>query len=219
VFLDEISDTSQAMQSRLLRVLQDGEIRPVGGTKTVKTDARIIAATNRPLEEEVKAGRFREDLYYRLNVFPVTLPPLRERREDIADLAELFVKKFSDRLNKKIRAISTEALRLLRAADFPGNVRELENEMERAVTLAEPGGTIEPGHLSRRFRIREEYVPESGKGSGGMKSAVESLEKRLILDALSKAENNVSRAASALGLSRMGLYKKIARYRIDLRVP
>jgi two-component system, NtrC family, response regulator HupR/HoxA len=217
VFLDEIADTSQAMQSRLLRVLQDGEIRPVGGVKTVKTNARIIAATNKPIEEEVRSGRFREDLYYRLNVFPVTLPPLRDRREDIADIAELFVKKFSDRLGKKIRSISTEALRLLRTADYPGNVRELENEIERAVTLAESGGAIKPEHLSPRFRTREESGPEPGNGRGGMKTSVESLEKRLILDALSRAENNVSKAASALGLSRMGLYKKIARYKIEVR--
>jgi two-component system response regulator HupR/HoxA len=217
VFLDEIADTSQAMQSRLLRVLQDGEIRPVGGTKTIKTDARIIAATNKPLEEEVKSGRFREDLYYRLNVFPVTLPPLRDRREDIADIVDHFVKKFSARLDKKIRSVSPEALRLLRTADYPGNIRELENEIERAVTLAEPGGAIRSGHLSARFGIQEEPDKGREKGTGTLKASVEILEKRLILDALSKTENNVSKAASALGLSRVGLYKKLARYKIEVR--
>jgi len=217
VFLDEIADTSSAMQTRLLRVVQEGEIRPVGGTKTVKTDARIIAATNKPLEDEVRTGRFREDLYYRLNVFPVTLPPLRDRREDIEDLAEHFVKKFSAKLDKKIHSVSPEVLRLLRTADFPGNIRELENEIERAVTLAEPGGVLKPEHLSSRFRSAEGPHRLSGKEAGTLKAMVEALEKRLIIDALSKAENNISKASSALGLSRVGLYKKLARYKIEVR--
>ncbi len=217
VFLDEIADTSPAMQSRLLRVLQDGEIRPVGGTKTVKTDARIIAATNKPLDGEVQSGRFREDLYYRLNVFPVTLPPLRERREDIEDLTDLFVRKYSERLDKKIRSVSPEALRLLRTADYPGNIRELENEIERAVTLAESGGPLRPEHLSARFRSQRESDQGPDKGNGTLKGSVEILEKRLILEALSRADNNISRAASALGLSRVGLYKKLARYKIEVR--
>ncbi len=210
VFLDEIADTSPGLQTRLLRVLQDGEVRPVGGTKTVRTDCRVIAATNKDLDAERKAGRFREDLFYRLNVFPVRLPPLRERREDMPDLIGHFVAKCSEKLGRPVKPVSAEALRLLRAADWPGNVRELENEMERAVTMAADEKVIEPRHLSPRFLL------SSGEsaGTGSLKESVEALEKKMIIASLTRCGNNVTRAAAELGLSRLGLYKKMERYGI-----
>lgn len=211
VFLDEIAETSPALQTRLLRVLQDGEVRPVGGTRTVRTDCRVIAATNRDLDAERKAGRFREDLFYRLNVFPVRLPPLRERPEDLPDLIAHFVAKCSEKLGRPVKPVSAEALRMLRAADWPGNVRELENEMERAVTLAGDEKAIEPRHLSPRFQAAG---VESGE-TGSLKRSVEALEKKMIAASLTRCGNNVTRAAAELGLSRLGLYKKIERYGIN----
>jgi two-component system response regulator HupR/HoxA len=210
IFLDEIADTSPAFQTRLLRVLQDGEIRPLGGTRTVRTDTRVIAATNKDLDAERKAGRFREDLFYRLNVFPVRLPPLRERREDLADLIAHFVRKCSEKLGRPVKPVSAQAERLLRAADWPGNVRELENEIERAVTMAADEKIIEPRHLSPRF------LQSAGESAdpGSLKESVEALEKKMISAALIRSGNNISRAAAELGLSRLGLYKKMERYGI-----
>jgi two-component system, NtrC family, response regulator HupR/HoxA len=214
VFLDEIADTSAAMQQRLLRVLEEGEIRPVGAVKPKTVDVRIIAATNKNLESELKAGRFREDLYYRLNVFPVRLPPLRERREDIPDLADHFVRKCSERLRKPVRSMDPAALALLVRAEFPGNIRELENEIERAVALVGSDGIITPDLLSPRFRLAPAPPGEADTGSGTMKHKVESLEKRWIEEALQKSGNNITKAAEMLGLSRLGLYKKLDRYGI-----
>jgi two-component system response regulator HupR/HoxA len=211
VFLDEITDTTPALQQRLLRVLQEGEIRPVGATQMLRVEARIIAAANRDIEAEVKAGRFREDLYYRLNVFPVRLPPLRERREDIPDLVDHFVRKFSEKLRKSVRSVDPETLTLLGRAEFPGNIRELENEIERAVNLAEQGGILTPDLLSPRFRKNPDLPREN---AAMMKDQVEALEKRMILAAIRDTEGNISKAAETLGLSRVGLYKKLKRYSI-----
>jgi two-component system, NtrC family, response regulator HupR/HoxA len=210
IFLDEIADTSPALQTRLLRVLQDGELRPVGGTRTLKTNVRVIAATNKDLTAELKAGRFREDLYYRLNVFPVRLHPLRERREDLADLIAHFVRKCSKKLGRSVKSVSPAAERLLHAAEWPGNVRELENEIERAVTLAGDESVIEPRHLSPRFLRTGGDAPETGT----LRESVETLEKKMISAALIRSGSNVSRAAAELGLSRLGLYKKMERYGI-----
>jgi len=213
VFLDEIGDTSPAMQMRLLRVLQEGEIKPVGSSRSLHIDVRVIAATNKDLETEVKAGRFREDLYYRLCVFPVRLPPLRERKKDIPELAHHFIKKFADRIGKSIAGLTPEALILLQQADFPGNIRELENEMERAVTLAEDEHSIHPELLSPRFHSSGSAVVSGSEH--GLKNRVETLEKRLILDALHETRGNILRAAEKLKISRAGLHKKLKRYQID----
>jgi transcriptional regulator with GAF, ATPase, and Fis domain len=148
IFLDEITDTSKAFQQRLLRVLQEGEIHPLGSDKAVKVDVRVISASQKDLGEEVKQGRFRADLFYRLNVFPVTLPTLRERHSDIPILIEHFLRVYSQRLGKEINGISQEVLSSLMVYPFPGNVRELENIIERAVVLAKDGSTLTEDQIS-----------------------------------------------------------------------
>jgi two-component system response regulator HupR/HoxA len=214
VFLDEIADTSAALQLRLLRILQEGEFKPVGGTKTVQVDVRVIAATNKNLEEEVKSGRFREDLYYRLNVFPIHLPPLHDRRDDIPDLVAHFVKKYTKRIGKNITAIDPAAMQMLTAAPYPGNIRELENEIERIITLADDNAPVTPELLSPRFHSAP-AVNSLLSGSGSLKDQVEELEKNLIINSLKKTNGNILRAAELLNLSRAGLHKKLNRYRID----
>jgi two-component system response regulator HupR/HoxA len=214
VFLDEIADTSSALQLRLLRILQEGEFKPVGGTKTITVNVRIIAATNKNLDEEVSSGRFREDLYYRLNVFPIQLPPLRERREDIPDLVDHFIRKYSKKIKKNVRGIDSEALDLLIKAPYPGNIRELENEIERFLTLADDNSLITIDLLSPRFHS------QSGNGlrrsaNDSLKDQVENLEKDLIIQALQETKGNILRAAEKLKLSRAGLHKKLHRYKIN----
>ena len=217
VFLDEVGDMSPAMQIRLLRVLQEGEIKPVGSAAVRHVDVRILAATHRNLEEEVRAGRFREDLFYRLNVYPVMLPPLRERPEDIQDLAGHFVEKFCRKLNKKISGISGDVLEIFIKYPWPGNIREMENEIERAVTLADPDAALTPDLLSPRF-----FRLAGGAGSGtktgaDLKAEVQGIEKRRILEILEKNSGNISKTAAELGLSRQGLHKKLNRYGIKAK--
>ncbi|RMH65662.1 MAG: sigma-54-dependent Fis family transcriptional regulator [Calditrichaeota bacterium] len=213
VFLDEIGDTTPALQLGLLRVLQEGEVKPVGSTRTIKVDVRVIAATNRDLLEAVEEGTFREDLYYRLNVFPIHLPPLRERREDIAELARFFMEKYARRLNKTIKGMTPLFIELLEQAPWPGNVRELENEMERVVTLADEGGMLEPELLSERFHLNKETLTFSENGMT-LKEAVGRLEKRMIEQALTKTSGNILKAAEILGVSRVGLHKMLQRHQI-----
>ena len=215
VFLDEIADTSPALQLRLLRVLQESEVKPVGGMQPIKVDVRIIAATNKILEDEVKAGRFREDLYYRLNVFPITLPPLRERKEDIPDLISHFINKYAKKIGRNISTMEENAVDLLKNASFPGNIRELENEIERTVTLADDNSAITVSLLSQRFHNKEKVMQEDSVCSDSLKDQVEELEKRLIKNTLDKTNGNIMKAAHLLKLSRVGLYKKINRYKID----
>jgi two-component system response regulator HupR/HoxA len=216
VFLDEIADTSPALQVRLLRVLQEGEIKPVGGTKTIKVDVRVIAATNKNLEQLVSEHKFREDLYYRLNVFPIMLPPLHERREDIGDLVHHFLKKYAQKTNKIINTITPEAMQLLTQASYPGNIRELENEIERAVTLTDDGTAITPEVLSTRFHMTQSTtIPE--KDNQSLKDQVEELERKMILQTLRATQGNILQAAAKLQLSRAGLYKKIKRYKIPVK--
>jgi two-component system, NtrC family, response regulator HupR/HoxA len=211
VFLDEIADTSAALQLRLLRVLQEGEIKPVGGSKTVSVNVRIIAATNKNLEDEVKKGSFREDLYYRLNVFPIILPPLRERREDITDLVDHFIAKYSKKIGKNINSISQEALALLLRSPFSGNIRELENEIERAITLADDNTSLTPELISPRFHNLEPSTPNESDDTLSLKDAVSQLEKKLITSALLETNGNILKAAENLQLSRPGLHKMIKR--------
>jgi two-component system response regulator HupR/HoxA len=211
VFLDEIADTSPALQLRLLRVLQEGEIKPVGGTKTRRVDVRIIAATNKNLEQLVTKGEFREDLYYRLNVFPIELPPLRERPEDIPDLVKHFVEKYSKRISKKIKNVSPTVVDYLMRANFPGNIRELENEIERMVTMADAGSDVTPDLLSPRFTQPDIAQKGSDTESGSFKKQIESLEIELIQKALDETDGNILQAAEKLNLSRAGLHKKMKR--------
>jgi transcriptional regulator with PAS, ATPase and Fis domain len=194
------------MQLRLLRVLQEGEIRRVGASAPRKVDVRVLAATNTDLEADVEAGRFRKDLYYRLNVFPIRLPPLRERAEDIPMLAEHFLRVYRERARRAVPSISPEAMRHLRAYPFPGNVRELENEIERAVALADPGRPIGPEHLSERIRAggTRAATPRT------LNDAIEELKRRMIEDALRECGSK-TRAAERLGLTRQSLQQMLRR--------
>ncbi|MEJ2633930.1 MAG: sigma-54 dependent transcriptional regulator [Calditrichia bacterium] len=219
IFLDEIGDTSPALQQRLLRVLQEGEIRPVGSEKSIYVDVRIISATNQNLEQAIRTGRFREDLYYRLNVFPIRIPPLRERREDIPLLAEHFVIKYSRKSGKKIAGITTEALKILMAGSYPGNVRELENEIERAVALAESGSPITADLLSPRLKGGQTFLPDLLQEDNSLKEITESIEKYYITEKLKQHKGNITHTAEDLGLSRVGLQKKIQRYGLEVKRP
>ena len=206
IFLDEVGEMSPGMQLRLLRVLQEGEIRRVGGSTPRKIDVRVLAATNSDLETEVESGRFRKDLYYRLNVFPIGLPPLRDRAGDIPSLAEHFLRTYRERARRAVPSISPEAMRCLGAYPFPGNVRELENEIERAVALAEPGQPIGLEHLSVRIRNAGDKDPLPRT----LNEAIEQLKRRMIEDALRECGSK-TRAAERLGLTRQSLQQMLRR--------
>ena len=207
LFLDEVGDLKRDLQVKLLRTLQEREILRVGGTERVKVDVRIIAATNQDLERAVREGRFREDLYYRLNVIAITLPPLRERRTDIPLLLEHFLVKYSE--GRVAKPVSEDALKMLMAYDWPGNVRQLESVVERAVLLSE-GETIVVDDLPAAVRARINTtadpiaieIPDTGID-------IESVERSLILKALDKAQGNVTRAARLLGLTRRTLQYRL----------
>lgn len=206
LFLDEIGEMPLSIQPKLLRVIQEKEFERLGGVKPVKVDVRIIAATNRNLEEMVKKGLFREDLYYRLNVVRIFIPPLRERKEDIPVLIDHFIEKYSKKHGKNIKGISKEARDSLLRYDYPGNVRELENIIERACILSR-GEIITSEDI---FGFKSKEKEESGK----LKYKVESLEKALILDALRNCEWIQTRAAEELGISERMLRYKMKKYGI-----
>ena len=205
LFLDEIGDISPTVQIKLLRVLQEQEFERVGGTETIRVNVRIIAATNKNLRELVKAGTFREDLYYRLNVFPIYVPPLRKRKSDIVLLADYFLEKYSKQFGKPIRRLSSAAIDMLLAYHWPGNVRELENCIERAVLVAE-GPVIHPHHMPPTLQTAE----ASGTVTrGNLKSLVEAYERDLICDALKSARGVIAKAARALGTTQRIMGYKI----------
>lgn len=208
LFLDEIGDISQSTQVKLLRVLQEKEFVRVGGTRTIATDVRIIAATNRDLHSAMEKGEFREDLYYRLNVFPINLPPLRSRREDLPQLVDHFVTISATQLGCPRPAVSDEAMALLAGYKWPGNIRELQNIVERAVLLAD-GGTLSSAHLPRE--IAGEDAPKDTKSE----SSLWGYEKALILKALRENNWNQSKAARALGISRDNLRYRVKKYEIE----
>jgi Nif-specific regulatory protein len=213
LFLDEIGELSQAVQAKLLRVLQEGEFQRVGGSSTLKTEARVIAATNRDLEKEVAEGRFRSDLYWRLNVFPLRVPPLRERRSDIVLLADHFAEKHGRRAGKPILRISSPAIDLLVTYHWPGNVRELENCIERAVILS-TDSVIHAYHLPPSLQSAD----STGTGPAStLDASLARLERELLVEALKICRGNAAAAARRLGITerRMGL--AIHRYGIDWR--
>lgn len=217
IFLDEIGETSPAFQVKLLRVLQEGEIRPLGARLTRKVDVRVIAATNRTLEDEVREKHFRRDLYYRLAAFPLHIPPLRERPMDIHLLAERLLAETRKGFGKPIRAFSDDALAVLKSYDWPGNVRELQNEIQRMVALAETD-MLELGLVSPRIRARAcpggRAIAESHQRRT-LKDQVEALEAQILGDALARHRWNISRVADELGLSRVGLRAKLNRYGLE----
>jgi Nif-specific regulatory protein len=198
-----------SLQAKLLRALQEGEIRPVGGTQPKQVNVRIVAATNRNLENEVTAGRFREDLYYRLKVFPLRVPPLRERREDVAPLATFFLARYTREMGKSVLGFAQETLETMSSYDFPGNVRELENEVQRLVIQAEDGGFITPELLSPRVRQIETVLLSAGAAKGSLKEMVDQVERHILIEALREHGNNKTAAAKSLGITREGLHKKL----------
>ncbi|MCH9006577.1 sigma-54-dependent Fis family transcriptional regulator [candidate division KSB1 bacterium] len=218
LFLDEINNTSPALQAKLLRVIQEGEVRPVGGTNTIKVDVRIVSATSKDLAQCVKEGTFREDLFFRLKVVPLKLPPLRERKEDIPILANHFLGKYNKALKKKLETFDTETTELLTQYHWPGNVRELENCIERIATLAEPDiRTVTADLLPDEVNtMKTPSRPLLALGNETkLERAVELLERTMVKQALGKFEGNRTRAAAHLGLSRRGLLNKIERYELE----
>lgn len=214
LFLDEIGELPTALQVKLLRVLQDETIRRLGDTKDTKVDTRIVAATHRDLTAEVKAGRFREDLFYRLNVLPILVPPLRARREDIALLIDHFVARNNARLGTTIRGVDPEARRLLMEYSWPGNVRELENTIERAMVLSD-GDLLVAADLPERVReARDPVQVQLASGELSIKKTTRIIEETLIRRALQKTKGNRTRAAEALELSHRALLYKIKDYKI-----
>ncbi len=213
IFLDEIGEISQNIQAKLLRVLQEKEFEKIGGSETLKTDARIIAATNRDLEERVKAGEFREDLYYRLNIMPVTVPPLRERKSDILMLASHFIKKYNAENANHVKRISTPAIDMLMSYHWPGNVRELENCIERAIILTEDD-TIHGTNLPPTLQISH-FSQDDNQGS--LQNQLDALEYEIIIEALKSNHGNLSRAADRLGLTNRQIGLRAGKYNINFK--
>jgi transcriptional regulator with PAS, ATPase and Fis domain len=211
LFLDEVGELSMPLQAKFLRVLQSREFEPLGGTRTVKVDVRIITATNRNLEKMVREGRFREDLYYRLNVFPVVLPSLRERREDLPALAEFFLKKFSRKNRREDLSLAPEVLEAFRRYPWPGNIRELENVMERAVILCQ-GAVITVENLPPAMQLKGEAAVS------GEEHELEDLEyeRKLISRTLERVSGQRQQAAEILGISLDELNFKIRSYGLEM---
>ena len=211
LFLDEVTEMSPGMQVKLLRVVQEREVLPVGGTQTRKIDLRFIAASNRNMKDWVAEGRFRQDLYFRLNVVNLHIPPLSERRDDIPLLAQHFLDRAAPVMGKSVRGISDEALAILKSYDFPGNVRELENIVERGVALCQ-GDTLEAAHLPDDLR---ELTLRAFRKKAGRIATLDEQERDYILWVLEQAHGNQTLAAQMLGIDRVSLWRKLKRYAIE----
>jgi DNA-binding NtrC family response regulator len=209
VFLDEVGDMSLSMQAKLLRVLQEEEVKPVGGNETIPVDVRVVAATHQDLDALVRAGRFRVDLYYRLHVVALHVPPLRERREDIPILAEHFLREYAARSNRVLRGFSPRAVDALLAHPWPGNVRELENVVERAVALA-PGSTVEESDLPEKLIGHSRAAPAEPQGAS--RATLDEVARNYVLQVLDQVRGNKSEAARVLGIPRRTLYRMLERY-------
>ena len=207
LFLDEITEMPPGMQVKLLRTLQEREIMPIGSTEPVKIDIRFVAATNRDILKMVSDGRFRQDLYFRINVMNIYLPPLAKRRQDIPLLAHYFINKYNTRTDKKVTSLSPEALRQLMVYDFPGNVRELENIIERAIVLAR-GETIEVEHLP-------EMAVQTFRSNKGSMPSLDDQERSYIEWVLDQTEGNKTKAAEILGIDRVSLWRKLKKYALN----
>ncbi|MCK9274591.1 MAG: sigma-54 dependent transcriptional regulator [Syntrophales bacterium] len=217
LFLDEIGELPKDMQAKLLRAIQDQEFERVGGLETIKVDVRLIAATNRDLRKDVKTGQFREDLYYRLNVLPVELPPLRERKEDIALLLQYFLDKFNRKLNRNIESVELDLVECCRNYSWPGNIRQMENLMERLVLLAKDtvlhAANLPPEiRYTSRAESVQAHCPDTSSFKDILKERTESIERIMIANVLEECNGNVSQAARKLGLSRKGLQLKMIKY-------
>jgi DNA-binding NtrC family response regulator/tetratricopeptide (TPR) repeat protein len=225
LFLDEIGDLPIDVQPKLLRFLEQSEIMPIGETKPQRVDVRVLAATNADLEQRVAEGKFREDLYYRLSVIRIHVPPLRDRREEIPHLSTFFLREASERLSKPDIQLSSETLDVFSQYWWPGNVRQLKNEIQRAVALSAPGGTIEPPHLSPEIGSTRIVEPLPGlptieprpRTSPNLAFAIEQVEREMIQGTLDRTGGNISETARVLGLTRRGLYLKMRRLHLDTR--
>jgi len=217
IFLDEVADMSLKAQAKILRILQEKKFERVGGTKLIETDVRVLAATNKDLEKEMEAGRFRQDLYYRLNVIPLRIPPLRERKEDIPLLVKCFLRDFALREGEAEKTMTDEAIEMLMHHDWPGNVRELKNFVERLIIMT-PGQVID----------REDLPPFNAKGTPALmesafleyetyRQAKMAFEKQYIMKMLKKYDGNISRTAEAIGIERSNLHRKIKAYGLDVK--
>ncbi len=215
VFLDEIADMPPAMQVKLLRVLQERQVRRVGGSRYLKVNFRLITSSNRDMLEEVKKGNFRDDLFYRIQVFPILIPPLPERQEDIPLLAAHFLEKLAKKLNRPVKRLTPPALDLLMQFNWPGNVRELENEIERASTLAGEDSEIKVEYLSEKITGSKEQDATADVNEMTLAEATQRVERQMVTRALRESGGNRSQAARNLGLTRQGLLNKIARYEIE----
>src|SRR5437867_192349 len=232
LFLDEIGDLPLDLQPKLLRFLQEGEIQPLGEQRPIKVDVRIIAATNTDLEEMVAQGRFREDLYYRLNVIRLRVPPLRERRSEIPTIVNYYMNHYAAKFGRRDLQVAPQVVDLLMVSDWPGNVRQLCNEIQRIVARAEDGMLITPEQISPELRHMGDPVtppasvtPIGSVASGSsvtvplqnvtLADALGEVERRMIAEALRRHNGNISRAARELGLTRRGLYLKLERYQIS----
>lgn len=213
LFIDEVAEMSMTAQVKLLRVIQEHEFERVGGNKTISVNVRIVAATNKILEDQIKDGKFREDLYYRLNVVNINVPPLRSRREDIEPLTKHFLEKYSAETGKKITELTPRALSCLLAHDWPGNIRELQNAIERAVVLAK-GSVLTPRDFPQGMQGGDQIclqIPEKG---GSLTDILEDLERQLILQTLQREDGSQTRAADTLGIKRTTLRYKMEKYRL-----
>jgi DNA-binding NtrC family response regulator len=225
LFMDEVGDLPIDVQPKLLRFLEQGEIMPVGDTRPQRVDVRVLAATNADLEQRVAEGKFREDLYYRLSVIRIHVPPLRQRREEIPHLSTFVLREVSERLGKPEVQLSSEVLDLFAEYWWPGNVRQLRNEIQRAVAMATPGGRIGPEHLSSELTAELPAATTAAspgrmpkvslRGGQTLASVVDDIERDLIRDTLSRHRGNISESARALGLTRRGLYLKLRRLGLE----
>jgi DNA-binding NtrC family response regulator len=221
LFLDEVGDLPLDVQPKLLRFLEQGEIMPVGENRPQSVDVRVLAATNADLEQRVAEGKFREDLYYRLSVIRIHVPPLRQRREEIPHLATFFLREASDRLGKPDVQLGSEVLDLFAQYWWPGNVRQLRNELQRAVAMAPAGGTIGPEHLSADLTATPPTASQAGpvrvalRGGQTLASVVDEIERDLIREMMNRHRGNISETARALGLTRRGLYLKLRRLGLE----
>jgi len=212
LLLDEIGEMPMTLQVKLLRVLNNGEFQPLGGTKSLRTDARIITSTNRDIEQMVKNGEFREDLYYRINVININIPPLSERLEDLPLLVDHFIERFRSKRGKEIRGISPEALNMLRHYDWPGNVRELENAIEHAFVLCK-GDTIQVEHIPLRIADSARDNIKKARGSSHVSGTSE---ENILREALERNRGNRSKTARELGMHRSTLWRKVKQYGIEI---
>ncbi len=214
LFLDEISEIPRSLQTKFLRAIQEKEVVPLGSSQPVQVDVRIITSTNRVLEDEVQAGRFRSDLFYRLNVVPIVLPPLRDRRDDIPLLVEHFLRSFSLQYSVAPKKVTERAMEKLISYDWPGNVRELQNAIERAFAVSS-GGDIDVENLPPAVVDRRSATEAGGLEVDGSVPSLESAERKLIVAALRKRRGNKNQAARLLGIDRQRLYRKIEKYRLQ----